>query len=951
MPVEWRNVGFPLVGGVDTKNDAKTLNPPKLSKAQNIVFIKGGGVECRPGYRKLSNSYYDTTSPFLAGTQTGIASARALRTRADELLLFDNGNVFSLSPDSAQWRRRTVDYRMPLMATSWQRVQHYFSVLSGRTDAASNGDITVMAWDEGDVAAPTIANIFITIIDDQSGAIIQERTNISGANGHHPRVRVVGGAFHVYFADGGTIRVLILTPGQSIGSVYVVPVVDLNTGSAMWDVDVFGTTAYLAYSVAGAPGAITFLALDSNGSTIIAPTTIALAGGEQVDGVDVCVTDTGDMVGISWTQRGTAKRVQATIRTAATLASVVGITTLDNTSAPIPGGLTAVFDAGLVGGVRVLHVIYEINAGVAVNTQLRHVTLSTTPTVGTHARFCLHSYLGTKAFLDGTDKYVGIQFSGVGSTGAQRQGFLAQIGTAGKFSGSNLSSFSDGGVVSKYLDGTSAAGRANPFNTTVPDAVFLPKPQLIGSRKWRIGADGTTGVPAALTTISSLKGLTGFLVVFDLDSKNAGSSAEVGNALYVNGGFLWQFDGVSNVEAGFLINPYEVGLTYGAGGALAAGAHSYRIYWYWLNATGELERSVPLSVTATSGAAQKATLVISTLSHTLKQGTRQRPWIVVFRAATDAAGPFLRVSNADPSFAGPDNLFTFNDETVDTVTFTDVLSDAAISTNETDYVSLGELANSSPPPALALGVRDTRLVLAGFENRGLVYPSKQRGFLFGVGFNEITQFQVGDTGGAVTALAEMNDAIVVFKERAIYICAGDGPNNSGAGTFAIPLVVTGDVGCVTPRGIARIPQGIIFVSTKGIWLLDQNFQLAYIGRAVEELVSTADIWDTTVLPQRNEVRFLNAAGNSLMFDYEFMEWSEFTHVGGHGAVNWQDNYVYATEDGLVFEETPGSFADDGASIPIILETGWIHLAGMQGYQRIRRFVLLGEWPTSGDVGA
>jgi hypothetical protein len=101
-------------------------------------------------------------------------------------------------------------------------------------------------------------------------------------------------------------------------------------------------------------------------------------------------------------------------------------------------------------------------------------------------------------------------------------------------------------------------------------------------------------------------------------------------------------------------------------------------------------------------------------------------------------------------------------------------------------------------------------------------------------FSDALYLQVGVN---VTALAELDDKLIAFGDNSTYVISGDGPEPTGANnSFSAPFKVSADVGCSRPDTITTIPQGLMFVSQKGIFLLDrgmmpdQNINRGYIHR-------------------------------------------------------------------------------------------------------------------------
>lgn len=58
---------------------------------------------------------------------------------------------------------------------------------------------------------------------------------------------------------------------------------------------------------------------------------------------------------------------------------------------------------------------------------------------------------------------------------------------------------------------------------------------------------------------------------------------------------------------------------------------------------------------------------------------------------------------------------------------------------------------------------------------------------------------------------------------------------------------------------------------------------------------------------------------------------------------WGDKFVLLRSNGAVAEEDSTSFTDAGSHIKLKLVTGWMSFAQLQGYQRVWRLQVLGEY--------
>jgi hypothetical protein len=303
---------------------------------------------------------------------------------------------------------------------------------------------------------------------------------------------------------------------------------------------------------------------------------------------------------------------------------------------------------------------------------------------------------------------------------------------------------------------------------------------------------------------------------------------------------------------------------------------------------------------------------------------------------------FFKTGNAAGS---PTSAPVYNDPTVDTIAFSRTVADASITSNEIVYTQGGILENIAPPAAQLVAIGKDRVFLSGMEDPNAIWPSKQHVYGEGVAWSDLLEIQVDPEGGDITAIAFMDDKLIIFKPSAILYLAGDGPDDAGfGGSFTAPILITTDVGCSNPSSVAVTPDGLVFQSAKGIYILTRGLQAGYIGADVESAngrVATSAL----LVDDQNQIRFTNS-GDGLVYDYFFRQWSTFTNYAAVGSAIWMGGYVYATSDGTVMVETEGLFLDAGIDIHMKLETAWIKMAGISGFQRVKRATFLGDFKSN-----
>jgi hypothetical protein len=207
----------------------------------------------------------------------------------------------------------------------------------------------------------------------------------------------------------------------------------------------------------------------------------------------------------------------------------------------------------------------------------------------------------------------------------------------------------------------------------------------------------------------------------------------------------------------------------------------------------------------------------------------------------------------------------------------------------------------------------------------------------------------------------MDDKLIIFKYAGIFFMYGDGPAADGSNNdFSTAQLITSDTGAINWQSVVLTPMGVMYQSQKGIYLLDRSLGTGnYIGAPVENLIAGYTVVSSFVVPDQNQVRFILSptAGDStettiLVFDYLVQQWTSYTTELGayplYAAAVYQPTGTIAmmANNGRIFYEDPTSYLDNGNKYAMGLTTGWLSMAGIQGFQRLWKFLILGEWLSS-----
>jgi hypothetical protein len=892
MTLEWTSLDVPLGAGLDTKTNEKLLKPPACADLVNAVFPATGisGYETRKGYDRIR-------------TETSLTGIDALATLENELLVVGNDKLYSVS--ELENNIDLVEKGDLLAVAVDEETLDTQAVNQTLGQIITHGGLQVHAWyDSG------TSTVQYTVADAVTGTRIVSDSSI--ANSNYPKLaKTESSILVIYYNSSATSLRCTVIPIYAPTSTSDVELASDMHSDGLFDcteTDSSLQTVYIVYKDDSNPG-LTALLVDGAGS--VDDSSLIRGGSYDVTCLAVSTTATSFTV-MAATATSVDSYYSATYPSS--LRTAAWPTTPHSVSNVINLAYAAENDDTIADGDEKHYVWFEFAGSSA---QFNYVQLSIGNGIedldlaSPNSTFRQCS-LASCAFLDGNTPYVHFSFD----TTLQRQYFLVN---------------STGEVHAKSCVGI-GAGNITPHLPRVIDWTWAPV------FREHLDIDVDPDVTETIADVYAQYGLK--KVSYDLTYRP--QSIEYGRAAYIQSGVLWEYDGAQLVEQGFHVYPEGITATDGAGGSLTLlASYSYRVYYEWINARGERQRSTTATILtdATTGANQRITLTIPTLTHSLK-GTDVS--IVVYRSESDpnlvGGAPMYRVSSPDPTATGS-NGYVANDPTTDTVTFVDDLADTDLVKKELDYLNSGEVDNLQPLPSIVIGEAKNRVWTAN-ENRAYYSKQNARG-RDQLEFHDTLWVDVPEEDGDITAFGALNFHVVMFKENSCYAVSGEGKNNLGAGFFNLPQVVSLDVGCIEPRSIVNIPEGILFKSNKGIWRLGHNLDMVYVGANVEAY-NDQSITSATVIPEENHVVFLTSSGSVLVYNYLVNAWSRWTNHTGNSAVIWNGSYTYSRTDGRIYRQG-SNYSDDGVHYAMKFITAPIGIKGVQGKQRIKHIRLLGEY--------
>jgi hypothetical protein len=366
-------------------------------------------------------------------------------------------------------------------------------------------------------------------------------------------------------------------------------------------------------------------------------------------------------------------------------------------------------------------------------------------------------------------------------------------------------------------------------------------------------------------------------------------------------------------------------VTGSSGGAVGMGDYGVVAVWRWTDETGQLHRSYPSAI---------RTCTIMGGNNTITAAV-SNPWL------TERVNTSLRidlyVTDTDPT---DDSLHYLQSSTVPVLTdgYTVITIDTQpVTTTDVLYTDGDVLGNVHVPGDGGVAALGRRVWLAGANK---VYASKLLATGFAPGFSDI-EFEgraslyvdLPAGAGRIVALEALDDKLVVFCERGVYLIQDGGPDNLGVGPdFSTPYRVS-DLGIAGPRSSCSMDSAILFCSTLdtvdpargGPWLIDRQLTVTpqqYLGRpALTHFVRT-NSWvpEVAYSPERqqayitaDDVGPVTASDGVVVYDLRTGRWSTWdlrsSELGALRSITCVSGVLWAlNNEPSSFGGTPGSDA-------------------------------------------
>lgn len=881
MALQKQKVVLNLASGLDTKTDSKHLPLGKLTKLENAVYTKTGRLDKRNGFDALGNLDLNSNE---------LTNPDGLALFNNERLLYRNQKLYSYSSAADRWTDKGAC--VSLIAKSKQVIKNTYQ--QTQVDSAVAGSIAVYAWEDGR------GGVRATVIDEEEGVTLLSDVSVDSSATRVKCVSFQGFLFIFYYKSGSLYvrRVNPLLPTALDSAVTVSSTVD--TSHILYDVINYNDQKMVWCHPTNGASTITAGFLDANPTVLSGTVTISASvenclsivqGPVQTfyflyqnstDGLKCVITNNGLTV----------------LHAAFTVDSYVSTNFKNVTGFKTSTGVT---------------VFYEQAAAATYNTLVKTNTITSAGSAGTASVFKRSVGLWSKAFSH-TDQ-------------EGEEHWFMMLTHDSTLQATYFVIRSDGVIVAR-LSSSNASGLTTR-------ALLATVSELTDNERYLIPIIKKNDLLSENATLFTPKGV--YKTVLDFTSEDILTAKQLGNNLHIVGGALQIYDGISVVESGFHLYPENVSLGQSAsGGSLSNGTYQVCFLYEWTDNFGQIHRSAPSVPTSISvsggGSSQKITCTVPTLRLTAKDGTTRTAVSIVGYVTEDAGSVFYRFT----SITSP----TYNDVTADTVS---VDCTAVTISNELLYTTGGVLENEAPPSCSAIEVYKNRVFLGGLEDEIGFWYSKEYKNNYAVSFSSEFKKICEPDGGDLVAFGILDDKILCLKQTRFYYSFGDGPNDLGeGGEFSEIQFVTEDIGCQVQSSVVRMPRGLMLKTYKGVYLIDAGFNTQYIGHPVEAY-NDKSVTSGILVDTKNQVRFTTSDGPVLVYDYFRDQWSTFTGLSSYGAVMHDSGYTLLKTNGKVLVENESKYKDDKSSYGITIETGWVALDGIGGFQRVYKAFFLADY--------
>lgn len=924
VPVEFSN-------GVDTKTDPKAVVVGRFLRVENGVFTAPGRIQKRPG-----NTALGTT---IASVGT-LSAPSMVHSYNDELIAADQNLLLSYSSNQDAWISKgnytSVELSRTILSEQYQS--------TGVSDVAIFGNYALYGY------ADAANSIWGSVVDLTTGGTLVNSAVYAASSFEVLQVKCLtlggttlciiyrkastagGGQANQYFARTVTFS------GSGVVTFSAETQLTTTASGLLFDAVATATGGAFIYSQSATPG-ITVSTLST--ALAISSTTFAAANPFNVH----ISTTSNNNIWAYWnisTNDGAGNLTSLSLRYAvvsSTLSSVLAATTIAALASPYYVS-NMITKSNSASQQTLYYGQFITNGGGGRYLEYSNqVTATDAGVIGTPSLFAYgvcpvsHSFtVGSKnyaAFVYRTTDLVATMTSAL-PTANQPTLFIVEL----NYVAANQ-------LPPPYVVARFAQGTAISYNYNYTAILTSANVASFSSTKFYLTSGILVQAAAGSTTYIGAGEIQAYSYSFDFNSSNGYIAKNSGNLAVLNGANLQMYDGAACVELGFHLFPEVTNVTTSGAGNVASGTYNYIAIYQWVDNQGNLHQSEPsLPKTYVNVGSNALEIRVTTTFLSAKLIS-----VALFRT-TGAGGTtgstYYLVNSIGVGLPGGLPL-------AGVIAVADNLADASITSRNQPYTypASSVLDNTAPAPSMIMIPHNNRLWFVDSENPNTIWYTKSAENQVGISPSAFLTQEIDPKFGPITGLAEMDEKLIIGKKTGFFVQSGDGANDVGSGsTLSFPQTIPSDVGISQAKGTITLPNGVMFKSDNGIYLLTRNLQVGYIGADVESYNSQT-VTGATLVPGKSQVRFLCSSGYTLVYDYIFNKWATFTNYTGTSSTAWNGLYVYATTSGSIFKESSSSYLDNATAYSLLIQTSWLSFASIQGFQRIKRLIMLGDF-TNGN---
>lgn len=457
-------------------------------------------------------------------------------------------------------------------------------------------------------------------------------------------------------------------------------------------------------------------------------------------------------------------------------------------------------------------------------------------------------------------------------------------------------------------------------------------------------------------------------------------STQAQGALICGGGTPLAYDGQRLVEESFYCYPSVGTTSYATAtttGTMAAGIYQYSFVYEWVDAKGNRHQSPPcpqitVDMSGSGTSTNKVTWTLPTLHATRKQsyplvpGTasakeiRSQIRIIMYRSKVGDTTMHRHSTSA---------VVDVLNET--TITLVDTLSDAtttpALGLNEILYTQQGKLPTFAPPPTIQPIVHGRRVWGADAEFPETIWCTKTLEDGEAPSYSPALRITVPGAQ-KIRGLAAQDGKLYALTQGGTWLASyGDGPTNTGQGSFPEPQLINQAINCNDARSIVMGADGIFFAGDARwgttIYMIRRGEGTPIdIGKRVRTLLVSCpvvrgalDNWS------KGRAEFLCVDNDDnpqavalLYYHYDLIDeegigqWSSATPTIGECIGAWDGATVFGGYAGSLGIQTDGG-ADFGDGFQAKITTGDIRPFGLVGYGQVDALTVSLSPAASGNI--